>query len=330
MPYLPDPSLQQRIDKQGCLELEATVSIGLQVARGLSAAHCQGLVHRDVKPANVLLSKGTERAIITDFGLARAADDASLTRTGMLTGTPHYMSPEQARGEAVDQKSDLFSLGSLLFAMLTGRPPIHHEIGSETIELIANGRLPSLKSAAPEAPLWLVRLVDWLHQPRCQDRPESAEVVAELLEQCLAHLRQPQSQSLPKCLTVEAEYRWQKYRLPAFAAIGLATVVIAIAMAVSPSSPSGSISDPKLPTADHLNLPGDALAPTDVDAPASPVESSWSSDAATQWELPESRLHALQLEMRTLESQIQSPWDRQPSPAASMNSNLIHPAESKP
>lgn len=198
MPYMPDPSLQQRIDDHGRLDLESTLSIGMQVARGLAAAHSQGLVHRDVKPANILLAKGTERAIITDFGLARAADDASLTRIGLLAGTPHYMSPEQARGEAVDQKSDLFSLGSLLFAMITGEPPIAHELGSETIQKIAAGKVPSLNSQ--DVPQWLSKLVDWLHAPRPLDRPESASQVAQWLEQCLAHQRQPDAQPLPECL----------------------------------------------------------------------------------------------------------------------------------
>ena len=91
--------------------------IGMQAAAGLAAAHAQGLVHRDVKPANILLADGVERVKLTDFGLARAADDASLTKTGIIAGTPQYMSPEQARGESVDQRSDLFSLGSVLYAM---------------------------------------------------------------------------------------------------------------------------------------------------------------------------------------------------------------------
>ncbi len=200
MPYLPEPSLQQRIDDQGPLDLESTLSIGMQVARGLAAAHSQGLVHRDVKPANVLLAKGTERAIITDFGLARAADDATLTRIGLLAGTPHYMSPEQARGEAVDQKSDLFSLGSLLFAMISGKPPIASELGSETIQQIARGHIPSLSSQSIHAPAWFTRLADWLHKPKPADRPESAAQVAVWLEQCLAHQRQPDLQQLPDCL----------------------------------------------------------------------------------------------------------------------------------
>ncbi len=201
MPYLPDPSLQQRLDRDGKLDLESALSIGLQVAGGLEAAHAQGLIHRDVKPANVLLAKGTERAIITDFGLARAADDASLTSSGVLAGTPHYMSPEQARGEPVDFRSDLFSLGSLVFAMLTGQPPVNRELGSETIRTIATQPMPPLRTVAADAPEWAERLVGWLHQPKPEDRPESARQVAETLEQCLKHVRSPQAEGLPERLT---------------------------------------------------------------------------------------------------------------------------------
>lgn len=201
MPYLPDPSLQQRLDRDGKLDLESALSIGLQVAGGLEAAHAQGLIHRDVKPANVLLAKGTERAIITDFGLARAADDASLTSSGVLAGTPHYMSPEQARGEPVDFRSDLFSLGSLVFAMLTGQPPVNRELGSETIRTIATQPMPPLRTVAADAPEWAERLVGWLHQPKPEDRPESARQVAATLEQCLKHVRSPQTEGLPERLT---------------------------------------------------------------------------------------------------------------------------------
>jgi len=112
MQYVPGLSLLQRLDKDGPLETDEVARIGLQVAKGLAAAHKVGIVHRDVKPANVILENTIERAMVTDFGLARVADDASMTRSGTIAGTPQYMSPEQAQGESIDARSDLFSLGS--------------------------------------------------------------------------------------------------------------------------------------------------------------------------------------------------------------------------
>jgi serine/threonine-protein kinase len=96
MPYVAGVSLQKRLDDEGPLPLTAVLRIGRQIAAGLAAAHAQGLVHRDIKPANILLERGVERVTITDFGLARAVDDCSVTKTGVIAGTPHYMSPEHA------------------------------------------------------------------------------------------------------------------------------------------------------------------------------------------------------------------------------------------
>jgi serine/threonine protein kinase len=114
MQYVRGATLQRKLVEQGPLRLEEILRIGLHAAKGLAAAHAQGLVHRDVKPSNILLDGSVERAVLSDFGLARAVDDASLTRSGMLAGTPQYMSPEQIRGDQLDQRSDLFSLGSVL------------------------------------------------------------------------------------------------------------------------------------------------------------------------------------------------------------------------
>lgn len=226
MPYLADPSLQQRIDDEGRLDIESTLSIGMQIAKGLSAAHSQGLVHRDVKPANVLLSKGTERAVITDFGLARAADDASLTRAGALAGTPHYMSPEQARGQRLDSRSDLFSLGSVLFTMLAGHPPISGDVGSETILRIAKGNVPSLSNLDTPTPDWLIRLVDWLHEDDPRRRPKSADEVARLLEQCLTHHRQPRQVALPDQL---ARPKHTRRRVAIVYSLAVTTLVVLMA-----------------------------------------------------------------------------------------------------
>jgi RNA polymerase sigma factor (sigma-70 family) len=99
MPCIQGGNLQQRIDREGPLDLTEVLRIGLQIAEGLSAAHRHGVIHRDIKPANILIEEGSGRVLISDFGLARALDDATLTNSGMIAGTPQYMSPEQARGE---------------------------------------------------------------------------------------------------------------------------------------------------------------------------------------------------------------------------------------
>src|SRR4029453_806319 len=122
MQYVPGDTLQNHVDRPGPREASDVIRIGHQIAAGLAAAHEQGLIHRDIKPGNIMLENGLGRVVITDFGLARAADDASLTRSGIVAGTPHYMSPEQARGEQADARCDLFSLGAGIFFMATGHP----------------------------------------------------------------------------------------------------------------------------------------------------------------------------------------------------------------
>jgi serine/threonine-protein kinase len=200
MPYIRGCSLQKRIDRDGPLPLADTLRVAMQVASGLAAAHAQGLVHRDIKPANILLEEGVERLAITDFGLARAADDASLTRTGVIAGTPQYMSPEQACGEAVDERSDLFSLGSVIYAMCAGRPPFRAETSYGVLRRIGEGEPRPLREVNPQTPDWLARLVDKLHRKDPADRFPTAEEVARLLAQCLVHVQQPDASPLPAAL----------------------------------------------------------------------------------------------------------------------------------
>lgn len=179
----------------------------MQAAVGLAAAHDQGLVHRDVKPANIFLEKGVERVVITDFGLARAADDVSMTRLGVVAGTPEYMSPEQARGEALDGRSDLFSLGCVLYEMATGVSPFRSDSTIATLRRIVDDRPAAIASLAPELPPWFSYIVERLLSKDPAQRFASASEVSQLLEACLSHLQQPTAVPLPSSIALHANVR---------------------------------------------------------------------------------------------------------------------------
>ncbi|QDV23216.1 serine/threonine-protein kinase [Aureliella helgolandensis] len=197
MQYSSGKNLQRRIDDEGPLEVKEILRIGMQAARGLAAAHAQGLVHRDVKPSNMLLDGSVERVMLTDFGLARAVDDASITRTGIIAGTPQYMSPEQASAETVDHRSDLFSLGSVLYAMCVGHSPFRAESSYGVLRLITDREPRPIRELNPEIPEWLCLIIGKLMAKQPVERFDSAEQVAELLEGCLAHVQEPTTTSLP-------------------------------------------------------------------------------------------------------------------------------------
>src|SRR5205823_3384898 len=138
MEFVGGVSLQDRLERRGPFDVKEILRIGTQTARGLAAAHAQGIVHRDIKPANILLENGVERVKITDSGLARAPDDANLTQSGVITGTPNYMSPEQAAGVPATTQADLFSLGSVLYALCTGHPPFRAETPLAVLRRVAD------------------------------------------------------------------------------------------------------------------------------------------------------------------------------------------------
>ncbi len=191
MPYIVSPycrgaTLEKRIRDQGTLAVEEVLRIGMQTALGLAAAHAQGLVHRDVKPANILLDDGVERVQLTDFGLARTTDEIGVTRTGILAGTPQFMSPEQTRGESLDARSDLFALGSVLYTMCVGQPPFRGPHPLAVMQKIANDHAPAVQTLNPNIPRRLSRLIDRLLEKRPSHRIQSAAVVAETLRELLA------------------------------------------------------------------------------------------------------------------------------------------------
>ncbi|QEG21919.1 protein kinase domain-containing protein [Mariniblastus fucicola] len=191
MPYIAGPSMQTLVEQRGPLPEEEIVRMTLQISAGLTAAHSQGLVHRDIKPANILVADGGNRVMITDFGLARAEDDASLTRTGWLTGTPNYMSPEQTRGERLDHRSDLFSLGSLIYFLATGRLPFRSESPLGVLRRIQEDHPTPVRQVNRNTSKTLADIIDVLLEKEPEDRFQSAAELHEVLSKQMFFLHQP-------------------------------------------------------------------------------------------------------------------------------------------
>ena len=147
-------------------------------------------MHRDVKPSNILLEDTVERAVLTDFGLARAIDDASLTHTGILAGTPHYMSPEQATGGPIDHRSDLFSLGAVLYFMATGHPPFRADGALAVLHRICREKHRPVWQLNKDIPDELSDVIDRLLEKKPNRRPASAEDVQQQLSQLLSRVQQ--------------------------------------------------------------------------------------------------------------------------------------------
>lgn len=189
MEYVDGCTLEALIRERGPLDVSEVLRIGIQVATGLAAAHKQGLIHRDIKPANTLLENGVQRVKLTDFGLARAADDASLTQSGFIAGTPAYMSPEQINGDPIDHRSDQFSLGSMLYEMTTGRAPFRAPNTAALLRRIVDEAPEPIHEINPEVPDSLNRLIERLHAKNPADRPASATEIAESLGRMLAEVQ---------------------------------------------------------------------------------------------------------------------------------------------
>jgi len=211
MQFVGGCSLEERLKRTGPLQVKEILRIGMQAACGLAAAHAQGLVHRDIKPANILLENGIERVKLTDFGLARAMDDTSLTQSGVIAGTPMFMAPEQARGEAVDPRADLFSLGSVLYTLCTGRPPFRASTTMGVLKRVSEDAPQPIREVNPDVPGWLEAIVMKLLAKEPAQRFQTAAEVAELLGQHLAHLQQPHLVAQPAMIVMPAPGRRRRW-----------------------------------------------------------------------------------------------------------------------
>lgn len=181
MQYIAGPTLDQQIRESGPVNWQQALHLAIQLADALCAAHAQGLVHRDIKPGNVMLEADAGRALLMDFGLVRILDDATLTHSGVLAGTPQFMSPEQARGESVDERSDLFALGSLIYYMITGRAPFQADQPMAVLNRICNQPHQPLTQLLPAIPIELSRIVDQLLAKRAKQRIPSARQLRDRL-----------------------------------------------------------------------------------------------------------------------------------------------------
>ena len=301
MPFVAGPSLQRLIVEHGPLDEKDIVRIGMQVSAGLGAAHAQGLVHRDIKPANILVEPDVSRVLVTDFGLARAVDDASATHSGYFVGTPNYMSPEQATGKRVDGRSDLFSLGSVFYFMATGRMPFRAESPLCVLNRISHDEPTGIQQVNNEISRTLSDVTVKLLEKNPEDRFQTASEVYEVLEKYLAYLHQPDV-SKPPSISVRklskysaSDPRGWRYSI---AGVGLVMAMLAFGFArgwlptidLTASTPTvNSIGNEKeSETAGTWNKPGDSSnvegstrsATADKKSPATPPDETWNDKAS--------------------------------------------------
>ena len=270
-PYLvmelgPSHTLQSLVKEHGPLDPADVVRIAIQISSGLAAAHKIGLIHRDVKPGNILVEGDVSRVMITDFGLARAANDAGMTQTGWLAGTPHYMSPEQGKGDDLDRRSDLFSLGSLLYFLATGREPFRAEKPYAVIQKIINERPANPTDANSDVPVILADIIEKLLEKDPKNRFGSANELAEVLEQYLAHLQQPRKAKPPKRILTQRRKRSRWL-------IGLvaSAAIIGIGVAAWISNPWSAISNKTGATSAKGQTTSSVSSPAEADPMSNPA-----------------------------------------------------------
>ena len=185
--YVEGENLKQLIERDGALAVRDALSMALQMARALGFAHDRGLIHRDVKPQNVLLNEDGQ-AKMTDFGIARSVDFEGVTITGTVLGTSEYIAPEQARGQRVDALTDVYSLGVVLYELLTGRVPFQGENFVAIALRHVNEPAPSVLERRPDCPPRVGMAVDRAMSKRPEERFQSMEELCRELEACLAEL----------------------------------------------------------------------------------------------------------------------------------------------
>jgi serine/threonine protein kinase len=251
--------------------------IGAQVAMGLAAAHAQGVIHRDVKPANIMLEDGVPRVKITDFGLARVAvDNVEMTSRQIMVGTPAYMAPEQFRGEEVDARTDLFALGCVLYSMCVGHSPFHGRTVVEIAQLVNTFDPPNLADQDATVPRFLGDLIVRLLDKDPQKRFQSAAEVADVLNRHLTTFNAAPTDEIPRLIRegMRRETPPLSGRKPAIVAVALMSIAAGGWLAVTSrfwerssgrppagTSQSGNQPDSGAQTSSPQSIPVPAIVP---------------------------------------------------------------------
>lgn len=190
MGFIDGETLGDRVRARGTLPPVEVVRVLREVAWALAYAHARGIVHRDVKPENILIERGTGRAVVTDFGIARSDFNPALTQDGLVLGTVHYMSPEQSSGEPLDGRSDLYALGCVGFLALSGRLPFESASPQAILIAHATKEPPSLLSVAPQVPAALASVIDRCLYKHADDRFATGEELADALGKTLGAIEE--------------------------------------------------------------------------------------------------------------------------------------------
>jgi eukaryotic-like serine/threonine-protein kinase len=241
MECVPGVSLAQLLRERGALDAAQSVAIAAQISTALAAAHAAGIVHRDVKPANVMVQPSGSVKVL-DFGIAHAAADQALTRPTMVLGSAPYLAPEVALGGGADERSDIYSLGCVLYEMLTGRPPFVGELPAAVVNQHATVAPQPVRTLAPAVPVALEELLRQMLAKEPSDRPQHARELAPRLRGALNAPTAPTAIApvpVPGPTLVHRADFPERSRRPLVALVALG-VVLAIGVAVALAASAGS------------------------------------------------------------------------------------------
>jgi beta-lactam-binding protein with PASTA domain/tRNA A-37 threonylcarbamoyl transferase component Bud32 len=235
MEYVDGETLKDVLQERGPLSARQALTVVAAVASALAAAHRKGIVHRDIKPENILLTEDGEIKV-TDFGIARAASGRTIVHTGAIMGSAHYFSPEQARGGYVDEKSDLYSLGAVLFELLVGRPPYEADSPLAVALKHVQEPVPSVRRVRPGVSRRVEAIVQKLLAKDPADRFRSAEAALRQIQEVLADEGGPEAlhpgRKAPTLVVEKGRRARRGRRSPGAVAVGVAVLLVLIAFGV--------------------------------------------------------------------------------------------------